>query len=514
MRALLDTNIIIYRENNRNISNYSIGHLFRWLDKLKYEKVIHQSTIDELDKFQDKQLRQAMRIKLDAYEVLKSNRSPDENFLRMLKKVGGNVNDQIDNCLLYELYLGHVDIFITEDRRLRKKADYVGLSDKVFSINSFITKVSQENPSLIEYKELAVKQKYFCEVDITDPFFDSFRNAYAGFDKWFAKKCDEKVYVCETEEKRILGFLYLKVEQKTENYSDIRPQFSPCIRLKIGTFKVESTGFRLGERFIQIIFDNAINYNVDEIYVTMFDNRQELVALEDLLKRWGFEEFGLKITEGMKEKVLIKKMHSFNAKLSPKENYPNIIYNVKKYILPIDAKYHTDLLPDSRLRTEKELDLIANTAHRYALQKVYISFANANNVNPGDLILFYRSGEKEGRKKYESVITTIGIVEDKWVKPKSKNELFKLCQNRSVFSDNELNNIWEKKSNQITVIRFIYVKSMNKRPTLQYLWDNKIIEWGRGPRPFTEITDQQFDCILTKGETKLKFVDKELGVTP
>ena len=30
MRALLDTNIIIHRENKR-VSNYSIGHLFRWL---------------------------------------------------------------------------------------------------------------------------------------------------------------------------------------------------------------------------------------------------------------------------------------------------------------------------------------------------------------------------------------------------------------------------------------------------------------------------------------------------
>lgn len=38
MRALLDTNIIIHRENKR-VSNYSIGHLYRWLDKLKFDKV-------------------------------------------------------------------------------------------------------------------------------------------------------------------------------------------------------------------------------------------------------------------------------------------------------------------------------------------------------------------------------------------------------------------------------------------------------------------------------------------
>ena len=47
MRVLLDTNIIIYRENKK-MTNYSIGHLFRWLDKLKYDKLIHPLTKKEI----------------------------------------------------------------------------------------------------------------------------------------------------------------------------------------------------------------------------------------------------------------------------------------------------------------------------------------------------------------------------------------------------------------------------------------------------------------------------------
>lgn len=43
----------------------------------------------------------------------------------------------------------------------------------------------------------------------------------------------------------LLSFLYLKVEDENENYSNINPQFSPKRRLKIGTFKVISNGFRL-----------------------------------------------------------------------------------------------------------------------------------------------------------------------------------------------------------------------------------------------------------------------------
>ena len=73
--------------------------------------------------------------------------------------------------------------------------------------------------------------------------------------------------MCRDDEGDLLGFLYLKTEFEDENYADIIPPFDPKKRLKVGTFKVEASGFRLGERFIKIIFDNAIERKVDEIYV-------------------------------------------------------------------------------------------------------------------------------------------------------------------------------------------------------------------------------------------------------
>ena len=114
----------------------------------------------------------------------------------------------IDDCLLFEVYSNRVDILITEDRRLRNKAIKLGLSDRVFSINAFISAATAENPSLIEYKMLAVEKTYFGNVDLTDSFFDSFRIAYPGFDKWFARKCDEEAYICNTDAGKVLGFLY------------------------------------------------------------------------------------------------------------------------------------------------------------------------------------------------------------------------------------------------------------------------------------------------------------------
>ena len=244
MRILLDTNIVIHREN-KIVSNYSIGHLFRWIDRLKYDKVIHPYTISEIQKYRDPETQEAISVKLESYEVLKTIHQPDEMFLTKIGQSEKNENDRIDNCLLYEVYLDHVDIFITEDRKLRNKAVCLGLVNRVFSINSFISKVTEENPDLIEYKALAVEKVYFGNVDVNDSFFDSFRKAYNGFNQWFARKCDEEAYICRSDNGKILGFLYLKTEGTSENYSDIEPPFPPKRRLKVGTFKVESTGFRL-----------------------------------------------------------------------------------------------------------------------------------------------------------------------------------------------------------------------------------------------------------------------------
>lgn len=264
MRALLDTNVIIHRENTKATS-FTIGKLFYWLDKLHYEKLIHPYSIDELRKYRNPQMQSLYDAKIDAYTEMRCIAPQTAEFTALLSDTPKTANDQIDNQLLCELYCKRADILITEDRCMRLKADRLGLSERVFTINSFIEKCTNENPDLIDYKVLAVKKELFGNIDVTDPFFATFREAYMGFEDWFIKKSNEEAYVCRTDTGAILGFLYLKTETEEENYSDIAPIFRPKRRLKVGTFKVEASGFRLGERFIKIIFDNAIERNVEEI---------------------------------------------------------------------------------------------------------------------------------------------------------------------------------------------------------------------------------------------------------
>ena len=69
MKALLDTNIIIYREASKVI-NQDIGILYRWLERAKYTKCVHSLSIAEIEKYQNQQTVETFQIKIDSYEQI------------------------------------------------------------------------------------------------------------------------------------------------------------------------------------------------------------------------------------------------------------------------------------------------------------------------------------------------------------------------------------------------------------------------------------------------------------
>lgn len=89
MRVLLDTNIIIHREN-KILTNESIRHLFYWLDRLKCTKLVHPCSISEIGKYNDAQVQQLYKVKLDAYTHMKTVVSQNDEFKKLLKTATKN----------------------------------------------------------------------------------------------------------------------------------------------------------------------------------------------------------------------------------------------------------------------------------------------------------------------------------------------------------------------------------------------------------------------------------------
>ena len=80
LKVLLDTNIIIHRENNK-LTNESIGLLYKWLDKLHYVKCIHQCSVEELHKCKNKEYVELLDVKIKSYDVLDKFDEPNSEFL-------------------------------------------------------------------------------------------------------------------------------------------------------------------------------------------------------------------------------------------------------------------------------------------------------------------------------------------------------------------------------------------------------------------------------------------------
>ncbi len=494
MKALLDTNIIIHRETSR-ITNENIGMLFFWLDKLKYQKYVHPITVEEIQRHNDERVVKTIGVKLQSYHLMKVTAPLHGDVLKVSDDIDSTGNDKNDTILLNEVYQKRVDFLITEDKKIHKKAKNLGISDFVFYIEKFIEKVVNENPELVDYKTLSVKKTYFGAIDLQSTFFDSFRGDYQGFDEWFNQKSEEIAYVCSYEGE-INSFLFVKNEGKDENYSDITPPLPPKKRLKIGTFKVTANGFNLGERFLKIIFDNAMAQKVEEIYVTIFDKRDEQKRLIELMEEWGFKYWGMKQTPTGVENVYVRLFKKPADKNNPRLTFPFLSNEVKVFMVPIYPEYHTELFPDSILQTESPIDFIENQPHRNAIHKVYISHSYERNLNTGDLILFYRTGGV-----HKSVVTTIGIVES--IKtPSNFDELKTICRKRTALTEVQLAEYWDRYNSKPFVVDFLYAYSL---PNPFKVNLKRLIELGvldKAPRGFQEISWGSFVKIYNEAYRK------------
>ncbi|HEY5583242.1 MAG TPA: PIN domain-containing protein [Ruminiclostridium sp.] len=491
MKVLLDTNIIIHRESS-TVVNEDIGILFRWLDELKYDKCIHPLTIEEITKNKDQKAVRTFKAKMESYYVLKTQAPINDKIKEISSTFDKNINDQNDTKLLNEVYANRVDILITEDKKIHLKANKLGIPDKVLYIDSFIDSAIAENPTLINYKIQSVKQELFGNINLEDTFFKSFKEDYVDFSKWFNKKADETAYVC-MENNSVTGFLYLKTEDKKENYSNILPAFLPKKRLKIGTFKVTLNGFKIGERFMKIIFDNALHFKINEIYVTIFNKTIEQQRLIRLLQEYGFIYHGNKITSSGDEQVFVREFTPSFNKEYPKKTFPYVTANNQAFFVPIYPAYHTELLPDSILNTESPEKYENNESYRNAISKVYVSRSLERNLSKGDIIIFYRTGGY-----YKSVITTLGIVENIIQNISSEADFIRLCRRRSVFTDKELRDQWNyNRNNRPFIVNFLYTYSFPRLINMEKLIQMEIIsDVNSAPRGFCKISQNQFLSII------------------
>jgi hypothetical protein len=502
MKILLDTNIIIHREASRIVLE-DIGQVFKWLDKLGYTKYVHPITVEEINRLKDENTRKTLRIKLSSYTELIPLDALDASVSATCTPLDYTGNDINDTRLINEVFKDRVDLLITEDRKIKTKAQLLNIPNRVLTVNEFLERVTNSNPEFTDYKVLSVRRTHFANIDSQDKFFDSFREDYPEFDTWFNRKSQETAYISRNNQE-LLGFLYLKLEDQTEPYPEFQPAFARKKRLKIGTFKTRLGRTLLGERLLKIAFDAAIRNEVDEIYVTVFEGGIEKQWLINLLLAFGFVRYGIKNQDNRCEDVYVRDMRKDFDYSNPKITYPYFGRRSRAFIVPIRPEYHTKLFPDSIVRGESPSEYVGNAAFLNSISKVYVSRSHFKDLISGDIVIFYRTGGF-----YRGAITTVGIVENVARNITSPEKFVRLCRKRSVFSDEELLEFWNKFPNlKPFIVNFLYAYSFPPPlVNMERLIDLGVIkDKDSAPRGFELLSNSQFELILKETNTSERII--------
>jgi len=338
---------------------------------------------------------------------------------------------------------------------------------------------------------MELKLKKFKDVDLEDVFFDSLKNDYSEFSDWFEKKSEDHAYVFYGDT-GIDGFLYLKLEEGPVD--DVTPPLPAKNRLKVGTMKINPHGTRMGERFIKKIFDHALRFSVEEIYVTVFSHHQ---ALKSLFCRYGFSEKAKKVTPNGEELVLVRDIMEDRG--DQDKNYPVIYCDTNKaYLLSLHPIFHTKLLPDSKLNNES-FDVTEDVSSANSIHKVYLTAMDVGVLRKGDVLVVYRTNDGKGPARYRSVATSVGVIEERRTINSFSNweDFYRYCRPHSVFSRSELESFWNTKKYP-QVLKFSYNLSFSKRITRGTMIDEVGLRedqyWG-----FFELSKSQLRDLVRRG---------------
>ena len=488
MRILLDTNILILRENYHIIPD-NVAKLMSLLNGLETCSIhVHPLSVSEIKKDKNIERQTINSKKISSYAILENypDYKNDSNFIEIVG-IPQESNDIVDNQLLYCVYRNVVDYLITEDQALLNKADLLGL-ETVVSTNEAITLFEQFYPKTdIDLIQSFIKEKAY-NFNLSDDIFDSLKEEYKEFPSWWKKIANRDVYAYKSDEGKINALLIPKIE--TNEVIDCSPTLKFDKVLKICLFKVAShaRGLKLGERLLKIAFDYAMLNKVENLYLTHFC--QEKDYLVHLIEKFGFYKYGENSRgEGVFVKRIIKDTNDENTNITylNKRYYPSFCSNtdINKHIVPIQPAFHKKLFPDY-VFTSQQLSMFKDTpSEGNSIKKAYICNANTTKIKPNDILLFYRTHDIMS-------ITTLGIVESVHYKQKDPDEIMKLIAKRTVFSFEEIKNIC---NSDVLVILFNQNFHLKKDFSYDKLCQNGIV--GGPIQTITEIKTKDYEKIIT-----------------
>lgn len=450
MKFLIDTNVLIPLEPTAPEQVESMTEpalaLLSSLEEAGYQLFIHPDMKSDISRDTNEARRHLRELLLRKYLLLPDPPREPEAWAQQLGQPLPGTNDWVDHRLLAAVHAHAVNILVTEDRRLHKKAERVGLRHRVATISDALSLV-QGLRDKFALPPPAVKSTYAHNLDLEDPFFDSLRGDYEGFDTWL-RKCQQehrRCWVVWADTQRLAALCLIKDEQ---DELGLKGKL-----LKLCTFKVapEHRGRRLGELLLKSVFHHAAINGHDYIYVTAFRKQDELISL---FEDFGFQEYGQKDNG---ELAFVKHLRppsghrglsllDFHVRYGP----PAMRLDSPAFVIPIEPRFHELLFPDAA----EQLSLQAGV-HPFgnALRKAYLCRSQIRQIRPGSPLLFYLSRSRQA-------VTVVGVAEDT-LASSSAEEIASIVGRRTVYPLKEI----KRMCNKGEVLAILFRQAMIIQPS-------------------------------------------------
>lgn len=498
MRFLIDTNILIHLEDNKVIQD-EFSKLYSLAIENQCEVLYHKACIEDIKRDKNTERKEIITSKLQKYSSMQNPAIMDSAFS---EKVGEkNDNDRIDNIQLFQVHKGYVEFLISEDKGIHKKAKKLGIYGKVMTAQQ-ASKHLEEKFTLTYPAHPILKHESVRKLEphFNSSFFTSLKNDYdpVKFMKWI-KKCareDRKCYYLEIENE--LSALLIYNEEAVENHKlkEITEKTIKICTLKAGD---DALGIKLGELFLNKMFQLCLTKKINYLYVTTYDKQKGLIFL---LKKYGFELHDtFKNNVGEIENLFLKSLKEEDQlEKSGTQLHPFFRDNQNKYVVPIQKQFYTSLFKDGNLRDRSLFD-----ATDYGLQEVqgntivkaYISRTTIQNLEKGDLLFFYSSGE------YKSIEPIGELLEHKRID--NFDELWQLVKNKTVYPQDYLKEKFAGRK-YLTVTIFRLVDYLD--PVIKFNEIKNLKSFRNKYQSFTRLPESDYELIKNKYLNESRIIHK------
>jgi len=498
-KYLIDTNVLIGLEDPREVSP-EFASLLQLAARHGVGIFIHEAARDDLARDTDDTRRRISLSKAAKFPPINRVRGLTSAQLEAEFGALPRPNDLVDATLLHALKLGVADFLVTEDRGLHDRARRSGsdlarrvlyVADAVLLLRSTYEPINVSLPFVEETEAHTIPRD--------DPIFDSLRDGYPGFDKWWIEKCVRGMRKCwiVVDEGKLAGILVRKHEASSE--TDAK---TPATRiLKICTLKVrpERRGTKLGELLLKQVFWFARENNYDLLYVTTYPTQATLI---DLLEYYGFHctytnrDGELVYEKPLPPDALVPSLDQTLFDVA-RLNYPrfSVAPDVQAYSIPIREEFHEVLFPELVFRSQPDFFGFGGIGPRprapgNTIRKVYLCRAPAHIRQPGALLLFYKG---KSRNPPSQAFTTLGVFEDLTL-AHSLEELRRLAGGRSVYTERQLLDWEASRENPVKVINFLLMGHLSPTVTLAQMMAGGVVRGA--PQSISRLSAEALQLIL------------------